>query len=119
MLPTLPMEIVDYILSYGDPSVTIKNKAIVSQLNYYSKEYEYLRHCPFNFYYNWRKGDVIYFIFNRCYFKIQARGVTCNCSACIKDTLNQNLIKEDAMKKWKRNKKREACRIRAYNERIW
>ena len=113
----LPMDVIEHILSYGDPEVTMKYKAVINQINYYNKEYEYLRHQAFNFYYNWRKEDVIYFMFNRSYFKVQARGVYCNCQGCINARLKDKKIKEDKINKWKKNKKREERRIRAYNER--
>lgn len=61
----LPMDVIDHILSYGDPEVTMKYKAVINQINYYIKEYDYLRHQELNFYYNWRKEDIIYFILNR------------------------------------------------------
>lgn len=34
---TLPQEIMDEILSYGDPFVTQKHKSVVNQMNYHRK----------------------------------------------------------------------------------
>ena len=71
----LPIEIVEYILLYGDPDVTRKYSAVIRQINYYRNEYNYLRKQAFNFYYKWNKHDIIYFIFNRCRYKNEENGL--------------------------------------------
>lgn len=71
----LPIEIVENILLYGDPDVTQKYSAVIRQINYYRNEFNYLRKKAFNFYYKWNKHDIIYFIFNRCYYKNQENGL--------------------------------------------
>lgn len=40
MAITLPQEIMDEILSYGDPIVTQKHKSVVNQINYHRKMLE-------------------------------------------------------------------------------
>lgn len=65
----LPMEVVEKILSYGDPNITERKSTVISQLKYYTNEYNFLRKQPYNFYYKWNKNEIIYFILNRCHYK--------------------------------------------------
>ena len=41
---SLPDVLIDEILSYGDIESRLKMNSVIKQLNYYSKEFEYMRH---------------------------------------------------------------------------
>ena len=50
MAITLPQDIIDEILSYGDPFVTQKHEAVVNQINYHRKMLEVDSTQPMLFY---------------------------------------------------------------------
>lgn len=115
----IPEVLIEYILSYKDPLVTQKQRVVFNQLNYYYREFCYLKKTPANFYSNWDEHDIIYFIFNRCNDKTQARGTICPCEQCEIERLREKLSKLNALKSWKKNKKRENCRKTAYGKAPW
>jgi len=111
----LPIDLIEYILSYGDPEVTIKYKAVINQLKYYKKEFNYLRHQELNFYGNWTEEQTMYFILNRNYFKVEAYGLTCNCKTCINIQLDDMKSKKEQILKWKLDKIQSQRVEHAYN----
>ena len=64
-MPILPDEIVNNIISYGDPIVTQLYKNVMRQLHFNYKEFNYLRKQTTNFYRGFRKCDFRYFVLNR------------------------------------------------------
>tara|TARA_Y100000816_G_scaffold198754_1_gene145590 strand:- start:780 stop:1223 length:444 start_codon:yes stop_codon:yes gene_type:complete len=114
MSVNLPIDVIRHILSYGDPEVTIKHKAVINQLNYYKKEFNYLRHQLFNFYENWTEEQTMYFILNRNYFKVEAYGLICNCKTCINKKFDDMKSKKEQMAKWKLEKTRQESIERAH-----
>jgi len=70
----LPMDIVDLILSYGDPVITNRFQCVHYQLKYHQKEFDVLRHKPRNTYYGCKSYDLPYFILTRSNDKNQLNG---------------------------------------------
>lgn len=63
----MPYEILEHILSYGDPDVTSKFRDnVMKQIKYLSQEFDYLTKCkPGNKYYGQRPERVTRFIIFR------------------------------------------------------
>ncbi len=94
-MSALPNYLISHILSYGDPDVTMKYKAVINQINYYIKEYKYLSHKQTNQYYNRCKYDLLHFMFTRCYYKIQARYKICKYQTHTNLKINENIYNEN------------------------
>ena len=75
MAITLPQEIMDEILSYGDPIVTQKHETVVNQINYHRKMLEvdsrltmlYLGRL--NVYGGITSRDFYLYVLDKCYMK--------------------------------------------------
>ena len=61
----VPNDIINHILSFGDPEITKKYNLCLIQLLYNKKEFDYLRQLRMNTYYNWKKHHFKYFILTR------------------------------------------------------
>lgn len=70
----LPMDIVDQILSYGDPEITNRFRCVHYQIKYHKREFDVLRHTPYNTYYRWQSHQFRYFILSRANDKNQLNG---------------------------------------------
>ena len=61
----VPNDIINNILSFGDPEITIKYKSCINQLLYNKKEFDFLRNQKHNTYYNWKDYNFKTFILIR------------------------------------------------------
>jgi hypothetical protein len=61
----LPNDVINCILSFGDPEITKKYNLCLNQLLYNKKEFDFLRQQRMNTYYNWDKHHFKYFILIR------------------------------------------------------
>lgn len=62
-------DIINVILSFGDPEITKKYNLCLIQLLYNKKEFDFLRQSKMSIYYNWKTEYFKYFILIREYQK--------------------------------------------------
>lgn len=74
----LPEDVINYILSYGDPETFMKFSYCHKQLLYNKKEFDALRVMSYNFYYLWMETEFMYFAFNRAYQKKKLNNIIDN-----------------------------------------
>ena len=65
----LPTDIIDYILSFGDPEIYVKFSYCFKQLLYNKREFGALRNTIGNTYSGWRDSYFMYFVLERNYQK--------------------------------------------------
>lgn len=70
-------DIINHILSFGDPEITEKYNLCLIQLLYNKKEFEFLRQSKMSIYYNWKEEYFKYFILIRVYQKKKLNYKTC------------------------------------------
>lgn len=80
----LPQEIVDEILSYGDPVVTQKHQSVINQINYHRKVFGVDRRLPpisyldrWNVYSGASPEEFYLYVLDKCYMKADVYRTAC------------------------------------------
>lgn len=69
MTTYLPEDVISYILSYGDPDISVKFSYCLNQIVYNKNEFDVLCSSPGNTYDGWVDANFMYFILERNYQK--------------------------------------------------
>ena len=69
MTTNLPEDVISYILSYGDPDISVKYSYCLNQIVYNKNEFDVLCSRPGNTYDGWVDANFMYFILERNYQK--------------------------------------------------
>ena len=80
----LPIEIINEILSYGDPIITRKFSYVLAQLKYNKTEFEYLRQQPNGRYSNWSNERLYKFMLIRTRQKMKLNNMVFHHSPVIR-----------------------------------
>jgi len=80
----LPKDIIDIILSYGDPIVNQKYFFVMKQFRFLKKEFNYKRLQPYNKWYHYRESEFMHYILykNNSKNAMNYRHVRCGHSYC-------------------------------------
>ena len=79
-MTTLPDDIIEHILSYGDPIVNEKYTLVVIQIEYLKNEFNYNRSKPYNVWYGYKESEFKNYALCKNNNKISL-----NCRVCIYD----------------------------------
>jgi len=81
----LPKDVIDIILSYGDPIINEKYSFVMKQIEYLKREFNYKRLQPYNIWYHYTESDFMEYILykNNSKSVMNYRHVKCDHAFCI------------------------------------
>ena len=80
----LPEDVIEYILSYGDPNINEKYRFVMKQIKFLKTEFNYNRLKPYNTWYLYKDEDFKHYILykNNSKNALNYCHITCNHTFC-------------------------------------